>query len=414
LPKAAHSFVRDRFTWLAYAMLAYFSYMQAILGPLTPFLRDALNLSYTVAGMHLSALAVGAALGGMAAGRVFERWGRHATFWGGGAGMSLGGLLLATAISPVITITGTFLIGLCGVLVMIIGQAGLSDHHGGGRAVALAEGSLASSLLASFAPLLVGGFERAGIGWRGAVISLVAAWGAILIGAWRVPIPAGNPSSYRACREKTSAFSGVLGNPGKSSAAWQAEPVARAKLPLTFWAYWVLLMMLVAVHWSMGLWSAEYFQSVVGLDKPTASTLAWAFLSAVVIGRLMGMRLIRHLAPRWLLLISIALALVGFPVFWRASVVTLNVIGLFVMGLGVANFYSLGLSLAIGTAPEIADAASARVSVGVGLAMLVVPQTLGWTADQIGLRAAFGIVAVVLVLALLMVSGIVVGLRREP
>ncbi|MBN1564757.1 MAG: MFS transporter, partial [Anaerolineae bacterium] len=137
-------FRRDRFTWLAYALLAYFSYMQAVLGPLTPFLREALDLNYTVAGMHLSALSVGAVLGGLAAEYMLACWGRQRVLWSGGAGMSLGGLLLATALSPVITISGTFLIGLCGVLVMIIGQAGLSDQHGAARAVALAEGSLAS------------------------------------------------------------------------------------------------------------------------------------------------------------------------------------------------------------------------------------------------------------------------------
>jgi hypothetical protein len=38
-------FVRDRFTWLAYLMLAYFSYLQAAPGPLMPFLRDELHLS---------------------------------------------------------------------------------------------------------------------------------------------------------------------------------------------------------------------------------------------------------------------------------------------------------------------------------------------------------------------------------
>ena len=372
-------------------MLAYFSYMQAVLGPLTPFLRAALDLSYTVAGMHLSALAIGAVLSGMAAERVFWRWGRRGTLWGGGVGMSLGGILLATAISPMVTISGTFLIGLCGVFVMIVGQAGLSDHHNDTRAVALAEGSLASSLLASFAPLMVGGFESVGIGWRGALISIVAVWGLIMIGAWRVPIPAGNPT--------------------RSTRALPTDSPSRENLPVSFWAYWVLLLLLVAVHWSIGLWSAEYFQSVVGLDKTAASSLAWIFLSAVMIGRMAGMRLIRHIAPRTLLLASIGVALAGFPVFWLAPSTSLNVIGLFITGLGVANFYSLGLSLAMGTAPGIADAASARISVGVGLAMLVVPQTLGWTADQVGLRAAFGMVWGILGLALLTLGGITFVLR---
>jgi fucose permease len=131
-----------------------------------------------------------------------------------------------------------------------------------------------------------------------------------------------------------------------------------------------------------------------------------------MIGRLAGMRLLRHTEPRRLLLTAILIALVGFPVFWLAPVVLLNVIGLFVMGLGVGNFYSLGLSLAIGTAPKIADLVSARISVGVALAMLVVPQTLGWMADQVGLRVAFGIVLGALMMALLVMGGIAAARRR--
>ena len=55
-------FLRDRFTWLAYLMLAYFAYLQAVLGPLVPFLRDELHLSYTVSGLHLSAFSIGMVL----------------------------------------------------------------------------------------------------------------------------------------------------------------------------------------------------------------------------------------------------------------------------------------------------------------------------------------------------------------
>jgi hypothetical protein len=45
-------FVRTRFTWLAYILLGYYSYMQSSVGPLMPFLSTELHISYTVEGLH--------------------------------------------------------------------------------------------------------------------------------------------------------------------------------------------------------------------------------------------------------------------------------------------------------------------------------------------------------------------------
>ncbi len=44
----AQTFHRDRFTWLAYLLFAFFAYFLNILGPITPFLKDELRLTYTV------------------------------------------------------------------------------------------------------------------------------------------------------------------------------------------------------------------------------------------------------------------------------------------------------------------------------------------------------------------------------
>ena len=52
-------FTRDRFTWLAYLLLAFYTFLEAALGPLMPFLRAELALNYTCGGLHFSAFALG-------------------------------------------------------------------------------------------------------------------------------------------------------------------------------------------------------------------------------------------------------------------------------------------------------------------------------------------------------------------
>src|SRR5690349_1925410 len=86
------TFTRDRFTWLAYLMLAYYAYMQATLGTLMAFLRVELDVSYTVSGLHMSAFALGMMGAGLTSDRLAARLGRGAMFWGGGAGMAASAL----------------------------------------------------------------------------------------------------------------------------------------------------------------------------------------------------------------------------------------------------------------------------------------------------------------------------------
>ena len=48
------SFRRDRLTWLAYALLAWFAYLQAAPGLVVPYLREELDIGYTTGGLHVA------------------------------------------------------------------------------------------------------------------------------------------------------------------------------------------------------------------------------------------------------------------------------------------------------------------------------------------------------------------------
>src|SRR5215216_3448391 len=166
------TFHRDRFTWLAYLSLAFYGYFLNVLGPITPFLKDELQLTYTVSSFHFTAFAVGILLIGVGGHLLIQRIGKQRSLWLGLFGMSLSALLLVVGKSPVITIGASFLMGLIGSLILAIVPAALSDQHGEMKAVALSEANVIASLFATSAPLLVGWFAGS-IGWRWA-LGLVA------------------------------------------------------------------------------------------------------------------------------------------------------------------------------------------------------------------------------------------------
>jgi len=371
-------FARDRFTWLAYWMLAYFAYMQTALGPLMPFLRDELDLSYTVSGLHLSAFAAGMALAGVVGDHLARRWGRDRVLWGGGVGMALGALLFVVAQRSALTIASALIMGLPGTLVMIMVQAALSDRHGARRAIPLTESNIAASVSAGLAPLMVGTLERVGIGWRGALVlgalSLIGL--ALHFRGEPIPDPADAPESD----------------------APPAAPVA--PLPAIYWVYWLVVFLSVSVEWCVVFWGADFMDNTVGLSKEDASTLMTVFFAAMVIGRVSGSRLSRALPIGPLLLGAALVAVTGFFPFWLAPLSALNIAGLFLAGLGIANLFPLTLSTASGAVPpRQVNAASSRITLAAGLAILITPQVLGSLADQIGIRSAFAVAAAFLLVA---------------
>ena len=365
------TFHRDRFTWLAYLALAVYAYFLNILGPLTPFLKSELNLTYTVSSLHFTAFAVGILLVGVGGHFAIRRLGRPRALWVGLFGMSLGSLLLIVGKNPVVTIGASFLMGLIGSLILAIVPAALSDRHGERKAVALSEANVISSLFSTGAPLLVGWFA-ASIGWQ-----------------WALGVMACVPIMM---------FPGLGRNVSQSDTSGITETRYSGRpLPALYWVYWVGIVLGVAVEFCMVFWSADYMEQVLGLAKADAARAVSIFLAAMILGRLIGSRLVQRFSTGSVVMGSILVAGIGFLLFWLAPSTATGLTGLFITGLGVANFYPLILSLAIGAANGDTTQAGARATLASGTAILILPMALGSLADVTNIHQAYGIVILLLV-----------------
>ncbi|HEX9057258.1 MAG TPA: MFS transporter [Ktedonobacterales bacterium] len=382
--EAGVPFVRTAYTWLAYLLLGYFAYLQAILGPVMPFLRAELRLNYVEGSAHVSALALGTMGAGLVGDRLARRWGRGVVLWGGAAGVAVGAAGLAVGRSAVVTVSAALVIGGLGTLLMVMVQATLADQYGDRRAIALVESNVIASACAGLAPLLVGAFAGTAIGWRGALVADIAVLGALALAGRHIAVPA-----------ETRASGVVEQTRGASSGTGAQRPA----LPGVFWAYWALTVLVVAAEWCVIVWSADYLHSVGGLSRGGAATAVSAFFIAEVTGRFVGSRLARWVSTPRLLALSLLLTLAGFPLFWLGPVIPVRIAGLFIAGLGIANLYPLTLAAATGVAAAQTDRASARITLAVGAAIFSAPLLLGWMADTLGLERAYAIVPVLVILA---------------
>jgi predicted MFS family arabinose efflux permease len=371
---------------MTYGLVGYFAFMETVLGPIMPFLRTELGVDYTTASLHFSAFAFGAVLLGLFGDRLTAFWGRPVSLWGGASVMGAGALILISIPSPWGTIPATFLMGLCGALLVVTSQALLSDRHGNFGAVAVTESNITASACAIAAPLLVGAFAAAGLGWRAAfAVPIVALVVLALAFFFRPPhLP-------------------------RTTAKDEDRPAGLA-LPPRYWALWALVALGVASEWCVAYWGADFLADGTGLGRAAAATSLTTFFVAMMVGRIASSRLARSVPPALLLATTLCLALLGFPLFWLSPGSVLTLIGLFLTGLGIGGVYPLGVSAAIASAPGNSDAAAARLSIGGGGAILTAPFILGALADRIGIATAFGIVVPMLLAALTLA---LVALRRD-
>lgn len=362
---------RDAATWYGYLLLGFFTYLLNIQGNILPYLQAELELGYAAAALHASAIATGMILTGLSGERLIGRIGRRHALRLGGLGAAAGALLLCLAPAAWASIPACFLLGAAGSLIPSVVPVLLAEIHGANRDRALAELSAACYAFAVTAPLAMGASLALGLGWRGAVLLGIAA-GLLVLWQGRLgAVPETPPTTLRAGR-----------------------------LPPAYWAYWLLLAIVVAIEFSVLLWAPAYLERVVGLAPATAAGTAAVFALAMLVGRTAGSALVSRFPAARLYAAALLVTLLGFALYWQTPAPLVAVAGLAVIGLGVALLYPLSLGLALEAAPGKGAAASARFMFAVGLAILVAPFALGALADQVGLATAHLVIPVLTLLAL--------------
>ncbi len=355
---------RDEITRLTYLMLGLWGFLLYALGPALPALRQELDVSRAAVGLHTTLVALGAIVVGITGDRFVVRIGRRAAFWIAAVAVALGSTALALGQTLAVTLPAAAVLGVGGALLVAIIQATLADRHGALGPAAIVESNAVATLLGAAAPFAVALAILAGFDWR-----LVFVLAGLLV------VPALALAYGRTCF------------PAAPKLPRDHEP----ELPRRYWLYWSALLVFIAIEFCVVFWSTDYFETEHGLSDSAAAAASSLFLVGMTIGRVAGGWLAKRVEPERLLAVALAIATVGFVVFWLAPSAA-AVVGLGITGTGVSLLYPLTLALAIGAAGGRTDAASVRAAFASGTAIAVAPIVLGALADAAGLRTAYAIV----------------------
>jgi fucose permease len=363
-------FTRDRLTWIAYVMVAWFAYLQAAPGLVIPHLRDELDLSYSTAGLHVTAFAAGSMVAGVISPGLERALGRRTLLWSSAATLSAAALALTAGRTPAVTVGSVLVMGIGGGLLLATVQATLADHHGERRAVALAEANVAASVAYVLLIGLLTLTASLHIGWRIAVLASLAVPALAWWSNRRLTIDAGPlPDS------------------------------AQGSLPGVFWIAAAMLFCTTAAEWCISAWGATYVQEAAGVPADSAVLLMAGFYGGVLAGRLLGSRLARRRDPAQLLGYALAVAAAGFAVLWPAREPVQALIGLSMLGIGLGNLFPMAVSVLVALVPEQAVLASGRAVTISSFAVVLLPFTVGALADVTSLKAALVVVPGILALA---------------
>jgi MFS family permease len=355
---AAVPFVPVPLTWYAWLANGFFCYFMNLQGNIIPLLQEQFDLSYRVVSLHSSAVALGVIAVGLTGDRIVAGMGRRLALRVGTLGVVAGAALLCISPGPAFSIASCILIGAS--LNPVVVPALLADIHGPRRADAYAGQSIAASVLGIAGPLLTGLFLWLGFGWRYPVV-LGMAFGIGLLVWFRRATPPEGATAHRSSRQR---------------------------LPAAFWAYWLLLSSGCALEFSVLLWAPAYLERVAGFSPATAAALAAGYFVGVIAGRVTLGAIVSRVSGRLLLLAALGTAFAGFLIYWGIAGPVGSVVGVLLLGLGVAPLYPLTMSFAVGVAGPAANKAAARLNLAFGVAILIAPIALGAIADEVGLAMA--------------------------
>lgn len=365
---------RDAMTWWAYGVFVAMAFFLNGLAAVLLAVREDLDVSRTVQGLHSTAFAAGLILGGLVADRLRAGLGWSGVFRLSALGHLGATVALATAASVVGTLPAALLLGFSASLLIVLVPSVLAGLHGPRTAAALAEVNGLASIVGVVAPLAVG-----------AALALTGEWSPAYVLAIVVVFPL---LELRARRFGLRAVA-------------PPAPRTEGRLPRGYWRWWSVVLFAVAVEFTMLLWAADDADDRLALGDAASATAPSAFLVGMAAARLLAGRLALRLPVLTLFRLALCGCTAGFVLFRATDAVAVAYAGLVLTGAGTGLLYPLALATALERAPGRGSLASARAALASGVAIGIGPLALGGLADATGTATAF-----LLVPALLLAAGV--------
>jgi MFS family permease len=353
-----------------------FGLLLAVPGPALEAIRDDFGLGYTGVALAISTSAYGYVAGTLIGGPLSDRVGRRLTLTLASAGMALGVILVGLSPNVGVFVVASVVHGISfgaadPTVTALVGEAAGARA---GRALNISQITFGLGSLA--APLIVGAFVGAGIGWRPGY--LIA--GAVL--AISVPIFA----RLRYPRPRAPAL------PVRQVVAVMSAPVP------------ALLGLVIALYFGSQLgvsafW-AVHLEQTHALERSLAASSVGVFWAGLLVGRLLGAWLSDRLELVRIATGSISAAAALVLLGALAPTVWLALAAAALAGLAIGPLFPAVLAMGVRHRRGAGGAVvGAMLAIG-GVGVLAISPLIGFVVDAFGVRSGLLVVPGLLALAL--------------
>ncbi|MFM8774631.1 MAG: MFS transporter, partial [Actinomycetota bacterium] len=313
--------IRDRTSLLAYAQLGLLGWFVYGFSASLTLLRDDEGLTRTAASLLSISLAVGGIVGSVGAPLIVRRFDRATLLRLSSLAIAIGALVYVSGGPLWLIAAGPFL-GSMGCGFAVVGaSAYLEARQGPAADAALAEANLTATLSSLLATFAIGVGATLVIGWQSGMVLLAVM--ALLLEVLR--------------GRRTEPF-----NVG-------TEVEKRSNTPpmpgLVWWAV-LTLILLTGVEITLLQWGPDLLRERGGLGPAAASTTIAAIVTGMIVGRLIGSRIVERVSSELVFGASILFAAAAFAYTWLVTGAIPLIIGLVLVGLGIGMHFPLGIGRA--------------------------------------------------------------------
>ncbi len=156
----------------------------------------------------------------------------------------------------------------------------------------------------------------------------------------------------------------------------------------------ITLILLTSVEITLLQWGPDLLRERGGLEAGSASTTIAAIVVGMIIGRLVGSRLVERVSSELVFGGSILFAAAAFAYTWLVTGAVPLIIGLVLIGVGIGMHFPLGIGRAMRASAGQPDRAAGWTSAGIGIMSGVAPFALAALADSWGVHNAFALMLV--------------------
>ncbi len=343
----------------AYVDQAAVSYSFYVVGASAAFIAVALSLSETEAGLHSSAMAAGMIVAGLAGERFDGLAGVRRVHYLGMALLAVSLLFLAWAPGVAVTLGASLGVGL-GAGAMF-GHVTHTLGAGGGPVtrLQLTRGAFVAKASQLMAPVAIAAGAAVGFDWQFVVVPVLLLLGVLFV--------------WSRWAEPAAAVGEALG-----------------PLPRAYWLPWVLTVLVIGLEFFVVVWGGSLVAARTGESLHDATLTISAFIAGMIAGRaVMSMEVTSRIEAMRIIRGGLVVTFVAVLAVWLSGSWWLSAGAMAVAGFGVGILYPPCAAITMATAPGAPAAASSRLVLAAGLAILVAPLLLGFIADLSDISSAW-------------------------